>query len=792
MIKNYFIIAFRTLLKQKSLTLINILGLSTGLTCFILFVVYGLNEFSYNRFHADKKNIYRVFRNVQMENGEFNSSSFLPIPLGPAIKNELPGVKNYVRFSQVWNGSYVRIDGKVNRVPFDFADPSIFSVFTFPFKYGNTQTALKDKHSVVVTEKIAKLLFAQENPVGKKIEVKIEDDFEPFTITGVCEDIPSNSSISFGMLASFERYLDTKSGKIGENQWQRAGNPTYVQLTEGNTLPTKAELLKKFYGNHHKGENAKSYYGLLNIEHLHSNAIGGDDIDPKNVYILLSIALGILIIACINFTTLAIGRSAGRAKEVGVRKVIGGSKRGLVLQFLTESLILTFISASISLLAVKYLMPLFNQLADQKIELSFKQFPELPWLLLAITILVGLLAGSYPALVLSAFKPIDVLKKKLKLSGTNLFTRSLVTFQFVLSIALMISTIIILQQLNFMRSKNPGFNKENVLVVDAENVDTKKVYPLFRESLIRETGIKGIASAELSMGEGMGYSSTSFGYEGKQKSVYEYYIDPYYLNVMGIPLLAGRNFDPKLSSDSTAIIINETMMKDFGWTLKNAVGQPIKEYSETFTPVVIGVIKDINFRNMRQKIEPQLFQQFAGYASYRYLVRLEPGDPSVTIAKIEKRWKELVPDLPLTYSFMDEDLDKFYKSEERWGNIIGLAGGLSIFLACLGLFGLAALSAINRTKEIGIRKVLGASLLNITQLLSKDFIKLICVAIIIAAPITWYFMDIWLRDFAYRIHVNWLIFIGVGIVAITVAIITISFQSIKAAITSPVKNLRTE
>ncbi len=792
MIKNYFIVAWRNLIKQKHLALINILGLSTGLTCFILFLVYAINEFSFDRFHADKENIYRVYRHLE-SNGAVNSSAYLPLPLGPAMKRELPGVKNFVRFAETWNGNYIRVDGKVMLMPFTFADQSIFSVFSFPFTYGNPSTALKDMHSVVLTEKTAKLLFSTENAIGKTIEIKVEKEFESFIVSGICKDIPTNSTVTFGILASFERYLNTKSGKMGAEEWQRAGNLTYIQLEPSTNLASNTVQLKNFYKKHHSAENPNSYYGLLKLEAIHTNsANAGEGVSPKNIFILIAIAFGILVIACINFTTLAIGRSAGRAKEIGLRKVVGGTKSGLVLQFLTESVLLSLISGSIAIVAVKTLVPYFNQLAGKEISFSWEQFPELPWLITGLVLFVGLLAGSYPAFVLSSFKPIEVLKKKLALSGSNFFTKSLVTFQFSLSIALMIATLIILQQVNYMRSKNPGFNKENVLVVDAENINTIKVYPLFRQALLQQTEIKGIAGSELAFGEGMGYTSSGFEYEGKHKSVYEYYVDPFYLNVMGMTLLTGRNFIPDLRSDSSSVIINETMMKDFGWTLQNATGKQLKGYADNFTPVVIGVVKDFNFLALNQKVQPQMFQRFAGYHSNRYLIRIQPGDPSAAIFKIEKAWKELVPDLPLKYSFMDEDLDRFYKNEARWGNIIGLAGGISIFLACLGLFGLAALATVNRTKEIGIRKVLGATLIDITQLLSKDFVKLIFVAIIIAVPIAWYFTDMWLRDFAYRIEISWFIFAGTGFLALIVAVATIGVQSIKTAIVNPIKSLRAE
>jgi putative ABC transport system permease protein len=353
--------------------------------------------------------------------------------------------------------------------------------------------------------------------------------------------------------------------------------------------------------------------------------------------------------------------------------------------------------------------------------------------------------------------------------------------------------MIILQQTKFMTSKNPGFNKENIVVVNAGDVDGKKIYPLFKQAISSEPSIAAIASSELGLGQGTGWSRTGFDYKGKLKQVFEYFIDPDYIPLMGMKIIKGRNFDPNITSDTvTSVIVNETMVRDFGWSIDSAVGQPLTGYSERKTPIVIGVVKDFHFRPLSEKVEPQMFHQFSDYAPYKYFVRIKPGDPSRALSALNKAWSSLGIDLPFQYNFLDESLDNFYKSEVRWGRIIGWAGGISIFLACLGLFGLAALAAVNRTKEIGIRKVLGASLSGILGLLSKDFLKLVAIALVIASPLAWYFMHKWLQDFAYRINIGWYVFIITGMIAVLIALITISFQAIKAAIANPVKSLRTE
>ena len=812
MIKHYFKIALRNLGRQKILSFINISGLSIGLACFSLFLLYSVNEFSFDRFHSNADNIYRVYRwSVAMNGEEAGGDVYMPSPLGPAMKADLPDVKEYVRFQEGWGESFIKADNKVLRAEVAYADPSVFSVFTFPLKFGTPTGALKELQSLVITRSKAEELFGLDNVVGRTIEIKIGEQFVPFTVTAVAEDLPANSSIRFGILGNFNYWESTPYGKRGVNNWFRSAYITYVQLNEGSGLasdvsrlgefrhryyPKEEEELKKA-GFKWEGTAAPVSYGLqpLKTAHTDTKIVGGsvEQVNPKTIWILLSIAAGVLLIACINFTTLAIGRSARRAKEVGVRKVIGSERTHLVVQFLAEAILLSVLSLAIGLLLVKLLLPYFNQLSGRELSFSFSLYPEMSWMLAGLTLLVGVLAGSYPALILSGFRPIEVLKSKIKVSGSNIFTKSLVTVQFALSIGLIICTMIILQQTKYMTSKNPGFDKENVVVVDASETKTKTIYPLFKQALTSRTDIIKISGAELGLGEGTGWSRSGFEYNGAHKDVIEYFVDQEYIPLMGMKILTGRNFDSKFTEDTvTSVIVNEAMVKDMGWTMENAVGQQIKGYSETKTPVVIGVVKDFNYRPLREKVLPQMFHQYADYSPYKFFVRIKPGNPAPALAAMQKAWTSVVPDLPFKYSFLDESLDNFYKAEKRWSSIIGWAGGISVFLACLGLFGLAALAAINRTKEIGIRKVLGASLPGIVTLLSKDFIKLVVVALVIAAPLAWYFMNKWLQDFAYRISIGWWVFIVAGALAIIVAFVTIGLQAVRAGVANPVKSLRTE
>ena len=490
MLKNYFKIAIRNLAKQKVLAFINIFGLSVGIACFTLFMLYAVNEFNYDNFHKNGANIYRVYLWQEAKGDEHaHGMTYQPMPLAPAMKQDLPGVTDYVRIREDWGESFIKADNKVSRGKISFADPSFFSVFSFKLKSGSAPAALQDLHSIVLTESSAENLFGKANPVGKIIEIKTEDRFEPFTVTAVAENPPSNSSIQFTMLGNFNFLATTASGPDRVNNWHRYSYQTYVQLSAGSNLPLDKNTLiafrKKYYpdeeANSRKngwtGKGPRTYFGLepLNTIHTNTNISGGVvvPVDPKTIYILLGIAAGVLLIACINFTTLSIGRSAGRSKEVGVRKVIGGTKKTLTIQFLMEALLLALISAFLGMILAKLLLPFFNQLSGKSLTLSFTQFPQLIWLIIGLILLVGLLAGSYPALVLSSFKPVEVLKTKVRLGGSNFFTRSLVTLQFVLSAGLIISTIIIMQQLHFMQSKYPGFNKENVIVVDADGISSR-------------------------------------------------------------------------------------------------------------------------------------------------------------------------------------------------------------------------------------------------------------------------------------------------------------------------------
>jgi len=813
MLKNYFKIALRNLARQKVLTFINVFGLSVGLACFTLFMLYAVNEFSFDRFHENADRIFRVYRWSEAISGDdAEGDPYMPMPLGPALKQDFADVENFVRFRDAWGEDFTRVNNAVSRLGVTYADPQIFSVFSFRLLRGDPATALQDAHSIVLAEKTALRLFGETDPVGKMLEIKVEDKFEPFTVTAVAEDLPANSSIQFDLLANFEFLTNTDWGRRSQDNWFRSSLQTFVLLRPGSTLANDPQRLlafrQKYYPNEEAdlrkegfwtGEGAPVTYGLQSLRAIHTDTRiwGGftPAIDPQTVWILLAIAAGVLLIACINFTTLAIGRSAGRAREVGIRKVVGGRRVQLATQFLTEALILSGISAVIGFALAQLVLPFFNNLSGKTLTFSLTIYPEIGWLFVGLILLSGLLAGSYPALALSGFRPVEILKNKIRLGGSNFLTKSLVTLQFVLSVSLIISTLTILQQLHFMQSKSPGFNKENVVVVDAEGTEAKRIYPLFRQVLDERPEIAGVAASELGLGAGAGWSRSGWDDNGKHYEAYEYYIDENYLAVMGLQLLSGRNLDPAIAADNrTSVVVNETLLKTFGWTMEEAIGKRLAGYSENpeRLPTIIGVVRDFHYRSFHEEVLPQMFHHFADYAPRKFFVRLRPGNPALALAMMQKVWHSVVPDLPFTYSFLDEDLDAFYKAEARWSAIVGWAGGISIFLGCLGLFGLAALASVNRTKEIGVRKVLGATVAGLAGLLSKDFVKLVLVANFLAWPIAYFAMSKWLQNFAYRVDFNWWIFAMAGGLTVAIALLTVSAQAIKAALANPVEALRYE
>jgi putative ABC transport system permease protein len=806
-------IVWRTFRSQVILSLINIVGLSVGFACFSLFLFYSINELTYDDFHANKENIYRAFEwSEGLPGSDASGEAGLYMPLGPALKDEFypQDIENYVRVDKSFDEKLVKTDEVTIRNRITFADPQFFTIFSFNLVKGNATTALSDQRSAVVTEDKARQLFGDANVLGKIITIKVDETFEPFTITAVAEVPPSNSSIKFDIVLSYSYLLTTPLGKAAANNWRFSGFQNFLVLRKGSNLANEPERLAVFRERYFPTEkdelkqagmwDGKSAYPislrLQSLNKIHTDlkikASGESAYDVKYIWILLSIAAGVLLIACINFVTLSIGRSTVRFKEIFIRRAFGSKRSGIFSQFLFESFLFSSLAATIGVLSVIVFLPYFKQLTGPQINFSLFAFPQLSWVLLAVVALVTVLAGSYPALVLSRLKTVDIVKNKVQLKGSNFFTKSLIVFQFCVSIVLLIGTSIMLQQVTYMRSKSLGFKKENVVVIDTKDVDAKKIYPLFKQAISLYPQIINVSSSDFSIGEG--YNSTGFQHNGNVIQTYRSSIDFDHLKVMGVTLVAGRDLNANVTSDTVnSAIVNEALVRAMGLANDQAIGLRLPFYDdEKKNPVVIGVVKNFNFLPLQEAIKPLLLRHPPDFHPSKYFIRINSENTLATLDIIQKNWNTLVPNIPLQFSFLDQNLDALYNSEKQQEAIVRWAAIIAVSLACLGLFGLAALSTVNRTKEIGIRKVNGASTMIIIGLLSKDFLKLVLIAFVIASPIAWYVGNQWLENYVNRIHVSWLVFASTGLISLLIGFITVSFHIIKAANSNPAITLRNE
>jgi putative ABC transport system permease protein len=808
MLRNYLKIALRNLLRNKVYSFINIGGLAVGMATCLLITLYVFDEISYDRFNEKADRIYRLDMDIKF-GGLEKSYAVSPAPAGPAILRDYPFIENFVRIRE--NGVVITKGREtINEHNVAFADSTLFEVFTLPMIYGNPKNALNQPNSVVITESIAKKYFNTSQVLGKFLTI---DKTHLYKITGVIKDIPENSHIKRNIYMSMLNYEDSK-----QNVWVSNNYNTYLLLKQ-NVNPSQLkskfrEILKKYVQPEifqvlgiksiEDFEKSGSYmrFDLMPLTKIHLNsdkvAEIGTNSNIQYVYIFSAIALFILLIACVNFMNLSTARSVNRAKEVGVRKVLGTIRSHLMGQFLSESILLSLIAFFLGFGIAYSLIPYFNDLAAKQMNLSFEKKPFLLPALLFFSILIGLLAGVYPALILSSFKPISVLKGKLTASIKGSYLRSgLVVFQFFSSAFLIICTIVIYRQLSFIQQKNLGFNREQVLVINDTNLLGSGLES-FRNELLQ---LKEIKSATVSgfLPTPSYRNNNSFWPEGelnaeKGISMQFWEVGFDYTKTLGMQLLQGRDFDKNMSTDSSALIINESAAKIFGY--KNPIGKKLFMYADVQTKrmvafTIIGVVKNFNYESLRENVGAMsmcLSSKPYGMIS----IRLQTDNIKEAIAKIENKWKSRVGASPLNYQFLDEAFDSMYRSEQRIGKIFISFAILAIFIACLGLFGLATFTAEQRTKEIGIRKVLGASVPQIVQLLSKDFVRLVIIGIVIASPIAYYFMDKWLQDFAYRVEISWWIFALAGIVAISIALLTVSYQAIRAALMNPVKSLRTE
>lgn len=793
MFKNYLTVALRGILRQKGYTLINIVGLTVGITCCFIILLYVMDELSFDRHHKNSDRIYRlVLERNAAETISLNSST--PLPLAPALVNDFPQIAHAVRFLEKDNPiPLVSYDSKrFYERRFLFVDPNIFAVFTIPFVQGDPSTALQKSNVVVITEKIARKYFGQENPLGKTITF---DNTINFKVTGVVKNVPPNSTIQFDFLASFST-LYNWLGKGSIDNWQNNMGRTYLLLSENISPEEIEQQLPRFIVKHLGETNPLKQIHLqqLNRIHLYSyqdyRLLSGGDI--RYVYLLSAVAIFVLLIACINFINLATARSIHRSNEVGIRKVLGASKKQLVKQFLGEALFLCSLALLLAVLLSALILPHFNALTGKELSIHFHQNWKLWVSLVGIGLIVGLLSGSYPALFLSSFQPIHTLKSGSKTGmSTVIFRKALVVLQFSLTIALIIGTKIVYDQLNFMKNKRLGFDKDQVIVVPVRDQSIRKNPEPLKSRLQHYPGILEVGAAALFPGGPVG--RTHFRAEGisDQGTMSMLWIDHDFIRVLGLELVAGRDFSKNFETDDTqAIILNEEAIRQLGYA------DPMQAIGKSFELVgskkgtIIGVLRDFHFASLHRKIGPVVLHiwPWLNYVLVRVSTSYLPG----VLDNLETVWHEFDPSHPFTFTFLDDNFDRFYQSEKQFGQVSGYFSLLAVLIACLGLFGLAAFTAEQRTKEIGIRKVLGASLTGILFLQLKEFIVLVFFANLIAWPIGYYVMSNWLQNFAYRIGIDIATFVLAGFLALGTALLTVSYQAVKAAVINPVDSLRFE
>jgi len=804
MLKNYLKVALRNLWKNKAFSAINILGLASGLAVCLLIVLYVVDELSYDKYNVNADRIYRLDADIY-----FNNTSAIfavaPDPLALTLKREYPVVQEMTRVNNQ-NDILIKKDNQnVQDHHCGYVDSTFFKVFTIPMIAGNASTALKEPNSIVIDETTAKKYFHSTDVVGKTLYV---DNNTNCKITGVIKDIPRQSHFHYHFLRP--------RGKDNES-WLSNNTFNYILVKPG---VSRAEMQKdvdatinKYIGRdleqqlHSSLKDLQSkgnhfIYRMMPLTdiHLHSNkqyeAEANSDI--TYVYIFSVIAIFILLIACVNFMNLSTARSANRAKEVGIRKVVGSLRTSLITQFLTESVLLSFFSLVLAILIAALLLPLFNQLANKHMSVATLFSTWLFPVMIGLVTVVGCIAGSYPAFYLSSFQPIQVIKGKIAKGFRNSWLRSsLVVFQFSISIILIIGTIVIYNQINFIRAKKIGYKRDQVILVhNIYNLNENR--KLFRDQLKDIPGVDNATEGDMPV-------ANSFDNEGwfrdpsfdatKAVVLNNFYVDEHYIPTLGMEMKEGRNFSKDFPTDSSGVILNEAAVKVLGFKdpFKETLYRPDFHKDGTITPApfhVVGVVKDFNFHSLHEAVAPLIIQFGDNYGSVA--VRVNTKNINSVISSIESKWHAMAPGQPFNYSFMDDDFNNIYTTEQQTGKLFITFAIFAIFIGCLGLFGLVTYAAEQRTKEIGIRKVLGASVGGIVAMLSKDFARLVLIASVIAFPVAWWTMHSWLQSFAYRTGISWWIFIIAALAAVMIAMITVSFQAIKAAIANPVKSLRTE
>ena len=773
-------------------------GLSIGLACAMLIILYVKDEVSYDRFHANVNNIYRVVtQGIDKNGGKGRKDPNTGFLQGPRFAQNIPEIKYFVRVASgnenIKTGTEVK-DQYILRV-----DSTFFDVFSFPLVSGNRHTCLKDASSVVLSEDAAKKQFGTTDVIGKIVMLKDDSDFVPHKVTAVAKKCPQNSSIKFEMLLPIR---ESKEDASNNENWFNFFLNTFVVLDPHADEQTVESKMQRFYARDSKDavKSLTAKYGPMdwNNEYLLQPFLNmhmstelpaqnglSDASNPMYSYILSGIALFVLLIACINFVNLTVARSVKRAKEIGIRKVVGGDRKQLIIQFLGESFLLCLIAFALAIALVQLILPLFNNLSNKALALSYLFDAKLIAGYILLFILTVLLAGFYPALVLSGYNPVQTLYSRFNLAGKSYLQKSLVVLQFALASFLIIATFTIYKQFNFLTKEKLGYDNSNLIIVhkDFKNHDEAE---FFKNELLKDPDMISVAPRNGgrwgTVAKISNDSTIQFDYET---------VDEAYLPTFKIPLAQGRNFSADFPSDSAnSVLVNESFVKQAQW--KNAIGQTVNFWYDNKKYNVIGVVKDYHYASLNEKIGPQLFTMKKDNHYGMVYIKIKPNTAAESLQTIQKTFRQLFPLNPYNYTFMNEQNRKNYEAEAKWKQIMLFGAILTIFISCIGLFGLSVLSAEKRTKEIGIRKVLGASVNGVVTILSKDFLKLVFISLVIAIPAAWIAANKWLENYPYRITVNWWLFASAGILVILIALITVGFQAIKAAVANPVKSLRTE
>ncbi|TRZ45726.1 ABC transporter permease [Robertkochia solimangrovi] len=799
MIKNYIITALRNLYRNKIYSSINILGLSIGLACSMLIILYVKDELSFDRFHENVDRVYRIVSDeVDVEGNVTNKNSHTGALQGPLFAEHVPEIQTYVRIQS--QHMDIRIDNEIKSEELFKVDKDFFKIFSFPMISGNPETCLTQPFSIVLSQDMAIKIFGTTDVLGRSVMLKDGQDFQPYQVTGVAKNTPINSTVRFNIL--IPQQLD-ESELSNRMNWFNFFQNTFVLLAKNADLTKVEEKMDAFYKSDSKEARdrmAKEYgmteamenYKLQQLTDIHLNtelpAQNGltSASNPMYSYLLSGIALFILLIACINFINLTVARSVKRSREIGIRKVIGGERRQLIIQFLSESFVLCGFAFLLAILLLKLSLPVFNNLGNKA--LSFSYLLDLKLILgyLLLFVITGFLAGFYPAIVLSGYNPVETLYSRFNIGGKNYLQKSLVVFQFILASFMIMATLVIYSQFNLLTEMELGYNDQNLVEVSKYPFERSEL-ETFTEQLKKDQSIIDIS------GKNGGSWFTAAKVNGEtilQFSIET--VDENFIPMMEIPVIQGRNFSRDFPSDSSnSVLVNETFAKEAGW--KDPIGETVNFwYNDNEKYQVIGVVKDYHFQSLTNKIRPQLFTMNMRNEMGKVFIKINPEKTTNALEHIESTFKTLYPNDPYNYVFTEEQNLRSYEQESKWKQIMLFGALLTIFVSCIGLFGLTVLAAEKRTKEIGIRKVLGASVNTVVATLTKDFLKLVILALIVAIPITWLTAGKWLDNYPYRIEINWQLFVIAGILILLIAVTTISFQAVKAAVSNPVKSLRTE